>query len=437
MSTRRISISQLRKGMFVHELDIPWMKSPFLRHRRKIDTHNDVVLLKKAGVMELSIDLSRGDDILDNTQTSPVEEPVDQPKDKSIPTPPAETTFAKTAGPEESSNHQHPPEASTEEKSPLNEELKVAKILQGKIEKLVNQLSSLVKEGRPLSIETMNPVIDEARKSLYRNDQALMTMLHLHRQDIKLSDHSFGVFAVVLPLAMRLDCTDDEINELGLAALLHDTGWSRLPMHLLGKNKPYTVPERRLIEQHPGIIENVLNKSQDFPDSVKLMVKQHHELSDGSGYPDKLKKQATHKLVEILQVADSYDECIHGLTDKPGMLPANALKLLYQAGKKGLYSETVVSKLIHVMSIYPLTSAVRLNSSEKGVVVEIDKQKPLQPKVNIMYEANGKPCGYEKIVDLGNQEQGVILTITEVIDPLDKKEDPLGLLRVIDVQVAS
>jgi len=168
-----------------------------------------------------------------------------------------------------------------------------------------------------------------------------------------------------------------------------------------------------------------------------MMVKQHHELSDGSGYPNKLKKDATHKLVEILQVADGYDESIHGLTDKPGMLPANALKLLYQAAKKGLYSETVVSKLIHVMSIYPLTSAVRLNSAEKGLVVEIDKQKPLQPKVKIMYEANGRPCTSKKIVDLGNQSEGGTLAITEVIDPVDIKEDPLGLLRVIDVQVAS
>ncbi len=60
-------------------------------------------------------------------------------------------------------------------------------------------------------------------------------MLHLHRQDIKLSDHGFGVFAVVLPLAMRLGRSDQDISDLGLAALLYDTGWARLPIHLLGR----------------------------------------------------------------------------------------------------------------------------------------------------------------------------------------------------------
>ena len=63
MATRKITISQLRPGMFIHELDIPWIKSPFLRHRRKIKSNNDIILLKQAGVKELHIDLTRGDDI--------------------------------------------------------------------------------------------------------------------------------------------------------------------------------------------------------------------------------------------------------------------------------------------------------------------------------------------------------------------------------------
>jgi hypothetical protein len=121
---------------------------------------------------------------------------------------------------------------------------------------------------------------------------------------------------------------------------------------------------------------------------------------------------------------------MHGLSDQPGMLPANALKKLYQSARKGQFSETVVSELIHVMGIFPLTSAVELSSGEKALVIEIDKQKPLLPRIKLIYKANGQAYNVEKMIDLANQGEDEIIKITKVIDPLDDKDDPLGLLRV-------
>ncbi|MCU7834755.1 MAG: DUF3391 domain-containing protein [gamma proteobacterium symbiont of Taylorina sp.] len=424
MATKKISIDDLKKGMFIHEIDISWIKSPFLRHRRKINTQNDILLLKKAGVKELVIDLSRSDII----QQKPVKKE-------------AAVTAKQESGQEKQTVQDSaielsattPDQSNIKKKIKLKDELKVAKVLQGKISKLVNQLGASIQKGIPPSVKQITPILNETRESLQRNDQALLTMLHLYRQDIKLSDHGFGVFAVVLPLAMRMNCSEEEINELGLAALLHDTGWSRLPMHLLGKTTRYTPSELKLIRQHPAIVESVLNKSQEFSDHVKKLVKQHHELIDGSGYPDKLKKNSIYKLVEIFQVADFYDEHIHGLTDKPGMLPVNALKLLYQAAKKNRYNEFVVSELIHVMGIYPVTSAVQLNTGEKAIVEEIDKDNPLLPRLKIIYEADGQVCASDKFLNMAEQDSNNIRSITNVIEPLDEKEDPLGLLQVVNV----
>lgn len=422
MSKRKISILNLRKGMFIHELDISWIKSPFLRHRRKINSPNDIALLKKAGVKELTIDLSRGDDVEQDKTDVPNETQKDNAPENTSPT--EELTPNVVV---EQQVEKKP------EKTVLSDEIKVAKVLQGKIGQLVTQLGSMIKEGQAVSAKDITPVINETRESISRNDQALLTMLHIHRQDLKLSDHGFGVFAVILPLALKLGCTDDEVNSLGMAALLHDTGWTRLPMHLFGKKKAYTSSEIQLIKQHPTIVENVLNKSEDIPEQVKILVKQHHECNDGSGFPAQLKKDKIHKLTEILQVADLYDEYIHGLTDQPGMLPTNALKKIYQAARKGQFSETVVSEMIHVMGIFPLTSAIELSNGEKALVVEIDKQKPLLPRIKIMYDANGQACKTEKIIDLANQNEGEDIKIVKVIDPIDDLDDPLGILRVEEV----
>jgi hypothetical protein len=61
---KKIPISELRPGMFILELDISWLQSPFLRHRRRIENNNDILLLKQAGVRLVSIDLEKSLNIL-------------------------------------------------------------------------------------------------------------------------------------------------------------------------------------------------------------------------------------------------------------------------------------------------------------------------------------------------------------------------------------
>lgn len=232
--------------MFIHELDISWMKSPFLRHRRKIKSKNDIALLKKAGVKQLYIDISRGIDVPDN---SPVNTDVlknEQTENKKSAADDEPEIEEKCIAVPSAADVPDVPDVQTiknnaQQPVSLNEELQVAKKLQGKICQLVEQLSRAVKNGQPISAASISPIIDESVASISRNDQALLTLLHLHRQDLKLNDHAFGVFSLILPLAIKLNCSKEEINELAMAALLHDIGWARLPMHLLAKKSPLPV----------------------------------------------------------------------------------------------------------------------------------------------------------------------------------------------------
>ncbi len=407
MHIRKITIAQLSQGMFIHELDIPWIKSPFLRHRRKIKSASDIALLKQAGVEHLLIDLSKGADVAavqTNTEALPAEQ----------------AAVSITSVDDDNSAA-----APIENKASLHEELQVATELQHKIGQLVNRFSQLVRNGQPLSADSITPIIQQSIASINRNDQAMLSLLHLHRKDLKLNDHSFAVFALIIPLAIHLSCTADEINELATAALLHDVGWARLPMHLFDKTKPYSSAEKKLVQQHISIIENILHKNNDFSDNIKQIIVQHH---DSSTFAEKTAGSVVHRQAEILQLADLYDELIHGLMGQQGMLPASALKRLYYLAKKGLYSETIVSKLIHVLGIYPLTSAVLLSTGEKARVVEIDKQKPLLPRVIIVYHADGQPCLPPRVMDLAEQNNTVPVKISKVIDPIDKNNDPHELL---------
>ncbi len=56
---KKITIDELQIGMFIIDLDISWIKSPFLFHRRAIKTKKDIALLKRSGVKQLTIDLDK------------------------------------------------------------------------------------------------------------------------------------------------------------------------------------------------------------------------------------------------------------------------------------------------------------------------------------------------------------------------------------------
>src|SRR5690606_12464092 len=133
-----------------------------------------------------------------------------------------------------------------------------------------------------------------------------------------------------------------EREQLGLAALLHEAGWTQLPLNLIGKRTRYTPTEIALIHKHTLISDQILLRS-DLPELTRRLVAEHHELLDGSGYPQGLKSDQIHPLSQLLTVVDVYEERVHQLTDEPGMIPTSALRLLYIEAERGVFSAEAVA----------------------------------------------------------------------------------------------
>ena len=416
---KKISINELEIGMFVVEMDISWIKSPFLLHRRAIKSKNDISLLKQAGVKNLSIDLSKSQ--LNTEEEKKVEESIGETRDK---------TEANLEQPEVITpelNCENIDKASVK----LEEELNRAVILKEQACESFHQINELVKNHQPIAIKELEPVVDDTISSLLRNSQALLTLMHLKRFEEKLFSHSFSVMTLALTLGIKSGIDKDNLEILGLAALLHDIGWAQLPLNLFGKAKQYTENELKVVQQHQRIANIIIGKSQTIPDSVRKLVMLHHERLDGSGYPDGVKEDQLDLIARILILTDYYDESIHGLLDRPGLIPAEALRLFYKEAVQNKLDKSLVEMLIKMLGIYPLTSAVELTSGEKGVVVEVNRDKPLTPVVKIMYLANGNALAAPITVDLEKDKKE--RQIKGIVDFSDDKNDPQHLLVVEEI----
>lgn len=391
-----ISLEQLAVGMFVVELDIPWINSPFISHSRRIKSFKDIDALRRSGVKNVVIDLDRG--------VGPKAQP-----ECLLPTIPCENT-------ERTSTYHR------EEKS-LAGEMGAAKSIKNQVKKLAEQMLGALEAEQPIDVSPIAPLIDDTLASLERNNQALMNLVHVSRKSHKLAEHAFSTFCLALNLGSLLEFDESELAALGMAALLHEAGWVQLPLNLMGKRTSYSENERKLVEQHVEIGKKLLLSSA-LPKLVMEIIADHHERVDGSGYP--LQKREVSRLGQVLGIVDCYDERVHQLADKPGALPRVVLQNLFLDAKNGVFDEAIAARFITMMGVYPVSSAVLFKSGEKGVVME-NAHREGKTVVNIYYGADGETLAEPEVAVIPNPDFPE-REITRLLNPKCTQDDPYGYL---------
>ena len=416
---KSISVDQLRVGMFVTKLDISWLDSPFLSHSRLIKDTSDIESLKSAGVKVLVIDISRG--VAPEAMPPPPSPPVAPAQVMEVA--PIVTAPLPIVTPPLKSPQQRNRASISSECVPnlaravsFEKEFTAAVHLRAKIKRAIEDLQRDFEADTPVHVATLVPLVNSTLESLARNDQALMSLVHLNRQAQKVADHVFGTFCLVLNLALVRKVPEQEREQLGLAALLHEAGWTQLPLNLIGKRTRYTKTEAALVKKHTLIGDQILARSE-LPELTRRLVAEHHELLDGSGYPRGLTAAAIHPLSQLLSVADTYEERVHQLTDEPGVIPTNALRSLYRDAERGAFSAEVVAAFIGMLGIYPATTLVQLSTGEKAVVKQHHADAPLLPQVIVLSNADGSLCDPPMALDLRRQPGDGGRAIKAALDP--------------------
>ena len=353
---KKIPIELARCGMFVHELDISWFDTPFFKHTGKIETLQQIKALKEVGVKTLVIDLGKGLDV-QSCRKSPEVKHEWKPRKTVVTT--------------------------------LKHEMDTAIKIQHHAQRTIQQLLGHIQRNEHIEIDMITPVVDQTMDSLMRNEQAILTLINMKQHGSELFKHAFNVMSLCLIVGQQLKYPEDDLILLGIAGLIHDVGWTRLPMHLMAKRRKYAEAELKLVKKHPQLSVEFFKAGKGFAPEVIRMLLEHHEYCDGSGYPNGLLGEQLDPMSKIISVVDHYDEMIHGMFDQPCFIPGVAARFLFTMAKKGLLDETYVNQVIHILGIYPIRSAVKLKGGEKGIVIELNRDKPLCPKIKIYYNKQG------------------------------------------------
>jgi diguanylate cyclase (GGDEF)-like protein/putative nucleotidyltransferase with HDIG domain len=215
---------------------------------------------------------------------------------------------------------------------------------------------SLAEQGAAGDGDTLPPAVVETVTSL---------ALAIDAKDHYTQGHSQKVSAYAVLIAQALSMDQEEVEELRLAALLHDIGKVGIPETILNKSGPLDASEWETMKTHTELGAKILEPLLAMK-RIRLMVRHHHEFYDGTGYPDRLNGESIPYGARVIAIADAYDTITSARTYKKARTPDDAFMELERCAANQFDPE-IVRIFIETMRRAPRpTIEVAIGASDRA-----------------------------------------------------------------------
>lgn len=194
----------------------------------------------------------------------------------------------------------------------------------------------------------------------------------LDARDRYTAGHSAAVAVYARDIAARMGLSNEEQELVHLCGLVHDVGKIGLPAGLLEKPGALTLEERRQMEKHSAMGEDILRNVDDYAEIANI-VRHHHERVDGRGYPDGLESDDIPLLARIIAVADAYNAMT---SDRPyrDALPSRVARLRLAQAVESQFDTSVVAAFEAILAASD--EGYRTGSSDVFLLNRIESQTP-------------------------------------------------------------
>jgi putative nucleotidyltransferase with HDIG domain len=373
---KKIAVGQLRPGMYIHDLNCSWMDHPFVTSSFMVDNDKRVREVQSLGIPEVYIDTLKGLDVADAPTQAEVDSAIARDMEAIAREPAQEIRRVS-----------------------LEEELGRAKKLHSEANRVVKGMLQDIRLGRQIEMDRVEPLVEQMVDSIFRNQDALLPLARLREHDNYTFQHSVSVCALLVSFARSLGLERAVIKEIAIGGLLHDVGKAQVPDEIL--NKPAKLTEAEFTKMKSHVVQSIiiLQNTPGISQIALDVAGQHHERYDGSGYPNKLKGGEISLYGRMGSIVDVYDALTSDRVYHKGMAPTAALGRLMEWSTFHFDPE-LVRAYVRSVGIYPTGSLVRLESGRLGVVMEQHQDKPMQPRVKVMFHAVHQRYLTPEIVDL-------------------------------------
>jgi putative nucleotidyltransferase with HDIG domain len=385
MALKEITPDELQVGMYV-VLRLSWFKHPFWRREFRIESEQQIEIIQGLGLERIFYD----------PEQSAIQR-VQRVMGKAFhPSPAAIARGAYQAA-----------RSATRQKNKMFLEDKQEKLKQSNRDyhSSLAQVATITKEvsvGKEAGVEKAKELVEEVVTTLRGNTESMIHLLNVKEMDKVAYFHALNVCILSLILGRDLGLAEEDLARIGLGALFHDVGKIKIPKKVLLKKPPLSRSEWRYIRLHPAYGYQMLEKIANFPQSALDIIIQHHERITGKGYPQGLSGSEIHIFAHITALADLYDNLCNPLQDDQMLTPHEAVSALYTRYREQLPPD-ILEAFIRAVGVYPPGTLIGLSDGSIGMVIGVDKLKPLKPTVLLCSE--DPDLDGPLIVDMGEEDQ--------------------------------
>ena len=411
-SRELVEVDDLRIGMFIH-LDMNWMSHPFPLGSFRIANAEQIATIRSLGVQRVRWSPTQSDAQLETTGWGRATD-FDRLAPKAAEVAPASPAAALAAveaeaaqahadalaaavaiaaiveSPEVAARNQHRRALAAQRAAQQLCERQFVEAARD-----CKQLTDLV-HGKPKEARQQAEALSKALVEKMLGDQDMCIRLLTDAAGDKASLHAMNVTVISLLMGRSFGLSEADLMDLGVGAMLHDIGKIDLPDRVRHRDDQFSGAEVRFYEEHVSHGVGHARKMGLTPGAT-LVIAQHHEHADGSGFPLKLNTDKMSASARIVALVNRYDNLCNPHLVAKALTPHESLSLLFAQGKTK-YDTAILGAFIRMMGVYPAGSTVQLTDDRYALVVGVNSSRPLKPRV-LVHEAK-VPREEALIIDL-------------------------------------
>ena len=369
----RLKPEDVEIGMFVHAFEGRWIDHPFWRRRFLVETSEQLARIRHSGIDALVIDRSR-------SRWAP-EAAID-----------AAIVERRTGAPRAVAVERRSPysaaslRARPRTPATLAQERRRAERIIGKSRQAVIEMFATARLGRAVETKKLATLARAIGGSIERHSRALLGLVRLKQKDEYTYLHSVAVCALMINFARHLGLDEAEVQDLGVAGLLHDVGKVAITDAVLLKPGALDGRERLMVEGHPAAGHALLSRSADIPAAALEVALRHHEKMDGSGYPGRLSGDALSLHARMGAICDVYDAVTSDRPYKAAWTPCAALTAM--RSWEGHFDPDLLDRFADSLGLWPVGTLVRVSDGHLGIVMGDGGEKGEAMVVRLFFDCD-------------------------------------------------
>lgn len=374
-----ITIDELKIGMYV--VDVICSDKNFkVKTQGLVKSKKTIDILKKQGVTSVTVEYDIPDETTDND--------------------------SKDAALSDSNQNNIPPKSQPIKIKSIEDEFSRSCIIYGAATENIKNLFTCASLEQGVNTNAINDLASEITESVIRNEYAMAILTRIRNKSSYQWEHAINCAVLLCGFSLYLGLKKETTILITLGAMLHDIGIAVVPKGVIEKPGKFTKNDMDVMKKHLKWGQEIYKKN-GIPQKIVLdMIINHHERLDGSGYPRGLDETNLSKLAKMSAIVDVYDAMTGDKVYKQGEQPINALR--YLIAKNDKFDRGLVQQFIKYIGVHPVGSLVKLSNETLAIVIQGNRENPLNPVVKVFYNMKHRSYITSKKYDLTKGDVSII-----------------------------